>query len=120
MPGWVLVVDDDPATCDAIVVALGFVGLTGRAATNGRVALAMVEDAEPALVLLDLHMPEMGGEAMARTLNATGHHIPIIVVSGNRDAAQVAQAIGAVTCIPKPFALAHLMAAVKQCLAQPA
>jgi len=57
----VLVVEDDEATREQLERALKKDGWNVQLATNGREALAVVKVQEPALVLLDLMMPEMDG-----------------------------------------------------------
>ena len=57
----VLVVEDDDATREQLERTLKKDGWPVLLATNGREALAVVQDHEPALVLLDLMMPEMDG-----------------------------------------------------------
>jgi len=57
----VLIVEDDEATREQLERALKKDGWNVQLATNGREALAVVKEQEPALVLLDLMMPEMDG-----------------------------------------------------------
>ena len=57
----ILVVEDDPATRDQLERTLRKAGWTVLTAVNGRIALEIVQTHEPALVLLDLMMPEMDG-----------------------------------------------------------
>jgi len=56
-----LVVEDDPATSELVVRTLRDAGWKVTAAGNGREALAKLSDIQPALILLDLMMPEMDG-----------------------------------------------------------
>lgn len=57
----VLVVEDDDATREQLERALRREGWSVLTAVNGRVALDIIQHHEPALVLLDLMMPEMDG-----------------------------------------------------------
>jgi hypothetical protein len=56
-----LVVEDDAATRDQLERTLGKAGWQVLSAGNGKEALELLKTAEPALVLLDLMMPEMDG-----------------------------------------------------------
>ena len=79
----VLVVDDDAKTRDMLRRTLQKEGWTVAEAANGREALGRLERSRPALVLLDLMMPEMDGfevlERMRR--EAAWRAIPVIVVT---------------------------------------
>ncbi len=63
--GYALVVEDDPATREMLCRLLGKEGWLVQQAENGRVALDRVRSAMPAVVLLDLMMPEMDGFTFA-------------------------------------------------------
>ena len=88
----VLVVDDEVFVRDLLLRLLRQLG-TGRISTaqNGLKALAAVQDAEPNVdvILLDLHMPRMGGIDFIRRMKSdfmVSHAgTPIIVISGNSD-----------------------------------
>jgi CheY-like chemotaxis protein/anti-sigma regulatory factor (Ser/Thr protein kinase) len=79
----VLVVDDDPKSRDVLRRTLTKEGWTVAEATNGGEALDQLERSRPALVLLDLMMPEMDGfevlEQMRR--DEAWCDIPVIVVT---------------------------------------
>ena len=79
----VLVVDDDPRSRDMLRRTLQKEGWTVAEAVNGREALSQLERSRPALVLLDLMMPEMDGfevlERMRR--DDAWRAIPVIIVS---------------------------------------
>jgi DNA-binding response OmpR family regulator len=64
----------------------------------------------PDLILLDLWIPELGGEEIARRLKADSRTkaIPIIIVSANKDTEKVAKQSGAEDFICKPFDIDYL------------
>jgi signal transduction histidine kinase/CheY-like chemotaxis protein len=79
----VLVVEDDHATCEIMQSQLEREGWSVRTAANGRLALDAVAAETPALILLDLMMPEMDGFAFLeefRKLPAAAA-VPVIVVT---------------------------------------
>ena len=79
----VLVVDDDPKTRDMLRRTLQKAGWTVVEAANGCEALEALERAKPALVLLDLLMPDMDGFEVLERLNgdATWREVPVIIVT---------------------------------------
>jgi Amt family ammonium transporter len=81
--GQVLVVDDDAVTRDMLRRTLQGEGWTVAEAANGREALARVMEAAPALILLDLMMPEMDGFQFVDELRARDQwrSIPVVVMT---------------------------------------
>jgi signal transduction histidine kinase/DNA-binding response OmpR family regulator len=79
----VLVVEDDPATREMMVRTLRSDGWTAREAENGRVALKLVAEGVPDLILLDLMMPEMDGFEFLSNLRdeEAWRRIPVVVVT---------------------------------------
>ncbi|HEX3244448.1 MAG TPA: response regulator, partial [Chloroflexota bacterium] len=79
----ILVVDDDAATRDMIRRMLEKEGWTVEEAENGRVGLERVEQGRPALILLDLMMPEMDGfEVLAQVRKrGGGQDVPILIIT---------------------------------------
>jgi signal transduction histidine kinase/DNA-binding response OmpR family regulator len=79
----VLIVDDDPATREMLRRTLAKGGWTVAEAADGREALGRLEQAAPAIVLLDLMMPGVDGfevlEAMRR--EAAWRDIPVIIIT---------------------------------------
>src|SRR5215212_8300218 len=101
----VLVADDDPVLRTILVTILEDEGDGVVAAANGQDALelALAQDVE--LILLDLGMPRLSGEAFCRTYRERGGHAPVILVTASQPDAVAAAitACGAVASIPKPF-----------------
>ncbi|HEY4032064.1 MAG TPA: response regulator [Caulobacteraceae bacterium] len=103
----VLIVDDDERNAFAAVQALEDLGHELVVAQSGKEALRQLLDGDFAVILLDLHMPEMDGYETARFIR--GHprtkHIPIVFVTAVfRDEAHLFQAYtaGAVDVVFKP------------------
>jgi CheY-like chemotaxis protein len=68
----VLVVDDDAASRGALADLLEAHGYTVRQAENGRIALDLIAERLPCLVLLDLEMPVMSGREVLASLSRAG------------------------------------------------
>lgn len=115
--GPILVVDDDAKIVRLVRMYLEREGFRVIEATDGRRALAAIADEMPALVILDLMLPEIDGMAVIRAVRRTDR-TPIIVLSargttGDRIAGLSA---GADDYLPKPFSPAELVLRVKRVL----
>ena len=113
----VLVVDDVDDARDIMARMLRFDGYTPVTAEDGEAALAAVEAERPALVLLDLTMPDMDGLEVLRRLRADARHrdLPVVMFSAIHDPALVAEArqLGAADYIVKGrLGMAELLARV--------
>ncbi|CAL9419782.1 Transcriptional regulatory protein CitT [Streptomyces sp. enrichment culture] len=108
----VLVVEDDPVAADAHVLYVGRVpGFTpvGKAHT-GAEARRLLDRTPVDLLLLDLHLPDVHGLQLARTLRAAGSRADVIAVTSARDLAVVREGVslGVVQYVLKPFTFATL------------
>ncbi len=115
----VMVVDDDEGTRIAIREVLYEDGYAVTLAVNGRDAVAKMEQGWPDLLLTDLEMPEVGGEALVSWLRARAPNLPVIVVTSRLvvDAAREATRLGANAYLNKPIDIDRLLAEVKHQLA---
>ncbi|MEX2219263.1 MAG: diguanylate cyclase [Phycisphaerales bacterium] len=116
----VLVIDDSPDVHRLLKARLRHEELDLRAATSGRAGIEAARDQRPAIVLLDLDMPDMDGFEVLRNLknDPTTVHIPVIVLSGLQSAQDKVTAfdLGAVDYITKPFNLTELRVRVRSAL----
>ncbi|HET7755016.1 MAG TPA: response regulator [Anaeromyxobacteraceae bacterium] len=98
-----LVVDDDPENRGALAQLLEAHGYTVRQAENGRIALAMIAEHAPGILLLDLEMPVLGGWEVLASLQRTStlQAIRVVVVSG--------RAPSGVSFMRKPFEVNELL-----------
>ncbi|MFT4543083.1 MAG: DNA-binding response OmpR family regulator [Planctomycetota bacterium] len=105
--GEILVVDDDPANRDLLARRLGRQGYHATCVESGDAALKFLESEEPDLVLLDLVMPGLDGEAVLRKLKADSRlrHLPVIMLSGMDSTDRIVGCIllGAEDYLFKPF-----------------
>jgi len=114
----VLVVDDDAASRRLLEVRLRAMECRVSTAKDGQEALAAIERETPALMLVDLQMPRMGGMELLRTLRRNGVDAPVIVITahGSIDTAVEAMKEGAYDFLPKPFDPKHLEIVVRKAL----
>ena len=86
----VLVVEDEPAIRAMYQAKLELAGFEVASASNGRVGLQEAKEFQPDVILLDLRMPEMGGDEMLQRLRETawGADIRVIILTNiSRDEA---------------------------------
>lgn len=113
----VLVVDDDGAVRDMIVLLLRSHGYETEAASDGAEALALMRQARPCLVLLDIKMPIMDGrEFRERQLEDPAlADVPVICMTGMVHPPDVERELG-IPCLAKPVDFPTLIrAAEKSC-----
>lgn len=116
--GRILVVEDDEILRDILAEALREDGYSVELAEDGQVALQLARSWRPDLLILDLMMPNMDGEALAASIRAApgAGWVPIIVVSASRRAEEIGARIGARAALRKPFDLYELSTCVDQAL----
>ena len=81
----VLLVEDDATLREALADTLESLNYRALEAANGREALDLLEQhaGEIALVLSDLVMPEMGGQALFHAMRQRGLTLPVVMLSGH-------------------------------------
>ena len=119
-PQQVLVVDDDEGIREFVAMALSSAGYDVMSAPDGAAALELLATSQPAIILLDMLMPNVDGWEFARLYEQRpGPHAPIIVLTAARDAQARATEIKADAWLAKPFHLDALFACVEQYAVQP-
>jgi two-component system OmpR family response regulator len=114
----VLVVDDEASIVDAVSTALRYEGFDVREATDGRSALAMVQDTPPDLVVLDVMLPDLDGFEVMRRIRQDGIRVPVLFLTA-RDSVEDkvnGLTIGGDDYVTKPFSLAELVARARAVL----
>jgi CheY-like chemotaxis protein len=106
--GDILVVDDEANIVDLVVELLEDEGYRVRSALNGEMALAEIERQPPAMILLDMFMPQMTGLMLWEHLQKQGlAHIPVVLMTASPRAAETIQ--GVADYLPKPFDIEQLL-----------
>jgi DNA-binding response OmpR family regulator len=108
----VLVVDDEASVRQALERALRLEGFAVSTAADGRAALAEVAARPPAVIVLDVTMPELDGIAVVRRLRDDGRELPICILSARDEVTDRVAGLqaGADDYLVKPFAIAELTA----------
>jgi DNA-binding response OmpR family regulator len=114
----ILVVEDEPALVDVIVYNLRQAGFETVEAGDGREALRLAAEVRPALVILDLMLPDLDGLAVCRTLRERFPALPIIMVTARTSELDrvLGLELGADDYVPKPFSPRELVARVRAVL----
>ncbi|UZE96237.1 response regulator [Alkalimarinus alittae] len=120
LSGNVLIAEDNIENQALLTHILNRMGLDIVMVNNGIEALEQVAKANFDLILLDIQMPEMGGEEAATTLKAQGITTPILALTANVMPYQVQnyRKIGFVDFIAKPFERQHFYQVLKKYLAE--
>jgi len=108
----VLLVDDDAAIRRTMTVGLGLEGFDVVCASGGRAALEAVKAVQPAVMLLDLTMPDLDGLEVLARLRAAGDDLPVCVLSAREQVSDRVRGLeaGADDYVVKPFALEEVSA----------
>lgn len=113
----ILVVDDEPKIVKTVRAYLEDAGFRAVAAGDGQMALTVFRHEKPALVILDLGLPGMGGLDVARTLRRESN-VPIIMLTARVDETDklIGLELGADDYVTKPFSPRELVARVRAVL----
>jgi CheY-like chemotaxis protein/KaiC/GvpD/RAD55 family RecA-like ATPase len=114
----VLIIEDDPGTCDLVTQTLGDYSL--EVVHDGVSGLAKLISSKPDLVILDFDLPVIDGFKIL-TLIRTALNVPIIIVSGSRMRAidrVIASELGADYYLTKPFSAKELKHKARQLIAR--
>lgn len=97
--------EDDSAVRQLLVDLLLDDGYDVRAAPHGQAALDLLETWTPGLIVLDMHMPVMDGQAFRRVQLSDGRwrDIPVLVISATHAFLTPDATFGAKAIIGKPF-----------------
>ncbi|MBI4678801.1 MAG: response regulator [Elusimicrobia bacterium] len=111
----ILVVDDDASIRRLIRRALQDLDCDFIEASDGSKVLEIVEKTRPAVVLLDIHMPELDGIAVVDDISHAHPDVRVIIVTGDatQTRAKLAMERGARDFVAKPIDVEYLRATVE-------
>jgi len=116
-PPRILVVEDEPAIADTLQYVLASDGFAPEWCATGQAALRAFEAAPPALVLLDVGLPDLNGFELFRQLLALpgGDRVPMLFLTARSDEIDrvVGLEMGAHDYVAKPFSPRELVARVR-------
>ena len=82
-----LVVEDDDKLATIFTSALNLAGFDVRHAVNGRQAMDQVNSLMPAIVLLDLHLPEVSGDKILHYIRSADRLKDMVIILATADSA---------------------------------
>jgi DNA-binding response OmpR family regulator len=115
----ILIVDDNPAVTKALSLLLQGAGYDPIACACGAEALQYADGNTPAAAVVDIHLPDINGLILSRTLRERfGPTTPIIVVSGDTSMETIKSLthVGATYFFSKPLNSGYLIERLKELL----
>jgi two-component system response regulator RegX3 len=113
----ILIVEDEESLADSVRYNLEREGYSVATARDGRAAIEVFRSTQPALVILDLMLPELSGLDVCRAIRAESE-VPIIMVTAKDSEADKVTGLelGADDYVTKPFSTAELVSRVRAIL----
>ena len=112
----VLIAEDEPNIVESLTFLLERAGFQTIVASDGQQALQSALEQQPAVLVLDLMLPELDGYEVLRRLRAdpNGENLPVLMLTakGQRIDRETAIECGADLFMTKPFANAEITEAV--------
>ena len=114
----ILIADDEKNMIWAMKKALKDEGYRIITAADGVEAVAMVQEEEPDIVLLDLRMPQKDGMEALAEIKTMNPKLPVIMLTahGTMESAIEAMKLGAIDYVSKPFDLEELKIVIQKAL----
>ena len=110
-----LLVEDDPQVASSLLRGLREEGFAVAAATRLAEADRQLAQETPALVILDLNLPDGDGRTWLRAVRQAGYRMPVIILTARATLLDRVAGLeeGADDYVTKPFAFAELLARVR-------
>lgn len=117
----ILVIEDDSSVLNCIKIILESECMQVQCAQNGNTALKKIEESTFNLVLIDMHLPDIFGLELFRTIRAQKPDVPCIFLSGHQIEVDIVLSLqlGAEDYILKPFKAGELLARIRKVLNRP-
>jgi signal transduction histidine kinase len=118
--GKILIVDDEPLMCNSLQVLLKNSGFDARTSASGQEALHCFSKEGFDVVLLDMHMPEMGGLELMEHIRNRFPETLCVVITGRASEDSIVESLrkGAFDYLRKPFEHEELLKSVNNAFRQ--
>jgi len=123
---WVLVVDDDAELRETLRRMLESISYRATCVADANAAIAAIDEAKPDIIITDIYMPAGDGFELLNWMRRQEIAVPVIAISGSSrtlsdrshyDPLQMAQQLGAVAVLDKPFRQSTLAETIDRVLA---
>lgn len=116
--GRVLIVEDAPALAETYAEYLKTEKCTVEIAGSGGAALAVLSGPPPAVLVLDVNLPDMNGIDLLREVRSRGLPIEVVIVTGQASVRLAVESMkeGALDFLTKPFSADRLRVTVRNAL----
>ena len=113
----ILIVDDEPQMRKALEITLQSNGYTPKSAGSAKEGMIMASNHPPALILLDLGLPDESGHVLLQKLRRW-YTNPVIILSVQKNEEDIVKALdnGANDYLSKPFRTGELLARIRSAL----
>jgi len=110
-----LLIEDEPNLLLLLARVMRGAGYEVFEASTGAAGMRLAADIQPDIVLLDLMLPDLTGEAVLEGLLVEYPHLRVLVLSAVTDTGRRVRVLdgGAVDFVSKPFAIAELLARIR-------
>jgi len=114
----ILIVEDDRATRKALQQLFESEGFSLDVAQTGPQGLELFRRSRPSFVILDLGLPQLGGQDVCRSIRKESEEVPILILTGSSDEVSrvLLLELGADDYVTKPFSPKELLARVRAVL----
>jgi DNA-binding response OmpR family regulator len=118
----ILVIDDEESIRELLCTVLSRKGHEVLLADGGQRGVDLFQKKHPELTILDLHMPDITGIDVLKSIRAQDEQAHVIILTGygTEDAVAMARALGVTDILNKEFSLHELGAAIKRAIGDPA
>jgi CheY-like chemotaxis protein len=114
----ILVVDDEEGFRDGLADLLNMEGYAVTVARNAVEAVPLLPEFRPDIILLDLRMPLLDGEAFLRGIRGlpASRDVPVVLISAKEELPAIATRYGAAGYLCKPFEAPQLLSLLQRVL----
>ncbi len=114
----ILICDDDESVLDILCMVLNKFGFNIISLKKSTTIFSTLDHEKPDLLVVDLQMPALPGDAIIKNLktNPATSHIPVILISASPEGKTLAAEAGADAFLAKPFQLDELIGTIENLL----